>query len=247
MGEIKKVLAMGEVEPRCITANALWTDLCEDIHLHFRNTRFDFSEKEWAHFRAAINQLGMAVEMVAEEQDYVEGDPNFLIQQIYNTPPKTDSDYYPNRISIELQKDNTVHFHYRDLRLHFSNNEFKQVAQMFVDALKQYKNLKPFPYKVSKAARFNNVPIDLIQPYDAGHRPMVIDEEHRKGIEYVKSLILSGEKIRPILVDCEGQRLDGFKRYMAQKEMGFETIDIIVDPFGEMGGQNNQGFIDDAD
>jgi len=245
MGEIRKVLAMGELEPRTITAGQIWTDLCEDVHLHFRNTRFDFSEEEWAHFRAAINQLGMAVEMVAAENDYREGDPNFLIQQIYNTPVKTDSKYYPNRATLELQRDNTVHFHYRDLRVHWTSTEFRQIAQMFVDALDELKNLKPFPFSVSEPTRIDGVPIDLIQPYDAGHRPLDIDKEHRDGIEHVKALIKAGKKIRPILVNCEGQRMDGFKRYMAQKELGCETIDIIVDPFAFMGGQNNQGLEDD--
>ena len=247
MGEIKKVLAMGEVEPRTITANQIWTDLCEDIHLHFRNTRIDFSEVEWAHFRAAINQLGMATEMVADENNYREGNNDFLIQQIYNVNTRTDSDYYPNRVLIELQKDNTVHFHYRDIRLHFSNPEFLKIAKMFSSAVKAYKKIEPFPYVVEERTRFNNVPIDLVQPYDAGHRALAIDEDHRNGIEFVKELIKEGKRIRPVLVSCKGQRLDGFKRYMAHKELGKKSIDIIVDPFGEMGGQHNQSFIDDAD
>ena len=93
--------------------------------------RLDFSEKEWAHFRAAINHLGMAVEHCSEENDYKEGNPNFLIQQIFNHPLKTDSDYYKNRFTLELQKDNTVHLHYRDLRLHFTLPEFEDIAEMF--------------------------------------------------------------------------------------------------------------------
>jgi hypothetical protein len=245
MGKIKKMLAAEIIEPRSITAGSIWTDLCENVHLHYRNNRFDFSEMEFSVFRAAINSLGKAVEKNAIENQYREGDPNFLIQQIFNAPLKTDSEYYSNRATIELQKDNTVHFHYRDLRLHWTTTEFLAIANMFKNSLNVYADIKPFPYKQEEATLVEGVPIEMIQPYDEGHRPLAIDDVHREGIEYAKNLILEGKKLRPILVNNEGQRLDGFKRYMAHLELGLEKIDCYVDPFGQMGGQNNQGFLAD--
>ena len=245
MGHIKKVLAMGELDPRTITADRIWTDLCENVHLHYRNNRFDFSEKEFAAFRAAINHLGMAVEFCGNEYSYREGDPNFLVQQMFDEPLNTDSEYYSNRVSIELQKDNSVHFHYRDLRLHWTLEEFKIIGQMFNSALLELIALpERFEYAdVTEPTRVT-IAIDLIQPYDEGHRPGVFDKEHRDGIEYCKELIKRGKKIRPILVDTTGQRLDGFKRYMAYHELGLNRIECIVDPFGQMGGQHNQSMID---
>lgn len=240
MGAIKKVLAEGEIPPRSVTPGAIWSDLCENVHLHYRNTRFDFSEKEWAHFRAAINKLGIAVEHESVERDYKEGDPNFLVHMMFNTPLKADSEYYQNRCTIELQKDNTVHFHYRDLRLHWSNEEFIEIARMFLRAMGKFCTLKPFPYRNVTEKITATVNIDLIQPYDEGHKPLAIDEEHRKGIDFIKSEIKRGVKIRPILVNTDGQRLDGFKRYTAHKELGIDVIDCIIDPYGQMGGQNNQ-------
>jgi len=245
MGQIKKLLAASQVDPRGITAESIWTDLCEDVHLHYRNLRLDFSEMEFAAFRAAINHLGMVLEKCSIENHYREGDPNFLIQQIFNSPLKSDSDYYPNRVTIEAQKDNTVHFHYRDLRIHWSQSEFIAIASMFVHALESFNNIPRWPYEVPEKTLFRSVPIDLIQPFDEGHRPLCIDDEHRAGIEYVKELIVAGKKIRPILVDNTGQRLDGFKRYVAHIEMGLDCIDCYVDPFGMMGGQSNQSFLED--
>ena len=245
MGKIKKVLACGEIGPRTVTPNAIWTDLCENVHLHYRNNRFDFSEMEFAHFRAAINNCGKALEKSSIENNYREGDPNFLIQQMFNTPLKPDSDYYTNRVVIELQRDHTVHFHYRDLRLHWSKDEFEKIADMFIEA--RNKVIEKWSYTPSEPTVYRDVKIDLIQPYDEGHRPLVFDQPHREGIEYVKELILDGKKIRPILVNTEGQRLDGFKRYMAHKELDLKAIDILVDPFGRMGGQHNQSFLEDED
>ena len=82
------------------------------------------------------------------------------------------------------------------------------------------------------------VDINLIQPYDPGHLPGAIDQKHLDGIAHVKELLANGKTIRPILVNKEGQRLDGFKRYMGQKEFGVKTITVIVDPHGKMGGQH---------
>jgi hypothetical protein len=222
--------------------------------LHYRNVRFDFSEKEFALFRAAVHQLGMTVERVACEEDYREGDPNFLIQQIFNEPLDEDSDYYANRATLELQRDGTVHFHYRDLRLHFSMEEFAILMSLFVDANAAMADLEielKDEINESIAAVENPtrmmLPVSRIQPYDEGHRPGVFDKSHRDGIEYCKKLMNEGKKIRPILVDTSGQRLDGFKRYFAHLEFGKDFIKCIVDPNGRMGGQHNQSMIDDDD
>jgi len=244
MGNIQKILAMGEVSPRMITARGIWSDLCENIHLHFRNIRLEFSELEWAHFRAAINTLGLAVERISVEKKYKEGDPNYLIQVTYDNAVDANTAYYPNRVTIELERDNTVHFHYRDVRLHWSLDEFDKIAAMFIDAKKNFDSLEDFPYKEATQAWID---INLIQPYDAGHRALAIDKEHRDGIEYVKKFIQDGKHIRPILVGTNGQRLDGFKRYMAHLELGKAEIECIVDPFGVMGGQHNQSLIADKE
>lgn len=57
-------------------------------------------------------------------------------------------------------------------------------------------------------------------------------EEHLEGIEYIKSVLKSGSKIRPILVAEDGygryQRLDGFKRTLAHLQLGYENIEAFV-------------------
>lgn len=240
MGDIKQLLSARTICKRTVTPTGIWCDLCEDIHLHYRNIRFDCSEKEWAHLRSAINKLGIAVEHESVERDYREGDVGFLVHMMFNTPLKPDSEYYPNRVTIELQKDDTVHFHYRDLRIHWSGDEFKTILSMFLEANEKFNGLEPFPYRDVKEKITVTVPIDSVQPYDDGHKPLAIDDEHRAGIDFIKGEIKKGVKLRPILVRPDGQRLDGFKRYIAQKEMGITEIECIVDPFGMPGGQHNQ-------
>lgn len=248
MGHIKKLLAIEKLPPRSMTPDQIWTDLCENVHLHYRNVRFDFSENEWALFRSAINHLGIATEHTAVGYRYEEGDPNFLVQQVFETPLSPNSDYYHNRSTIELNRDGTVHFHYRDLRLHFSLEEFRIIAGMFIDAEKNSRVVKESPFKDITEPTKLLANIDDIQPYDEGHRPGVFDEEHRDGIEYCKGLINSGKAIRPILVAPNGQRMDGFKRYMAHKELGFKSIWCIVDPVVDfMGKQHGMSMEDNGE
>lgn len=246
MGNILKHLAARILPKRTITATSIWTDLCENIHLHYRNLRLDMSEREWAEFVCAIRSLQNALDHSADKYRYEEGDPNFLVHLAYNNPLKANSDYYPNRATLEFEADETVHFHYRDVRLHFSLNEFNDIASMFIEAKEKMDNLKPSPFKNLEKPIRVKVPIDWVQPYDAGHRCLAIDDEHRAGIEKCKELIQAGKKIRPIHVNTDGVRLDGFKRYMAFKELGYKEIEAIVDPFPEMRGQQAyQSWVED--
>ncbi len=58
-------------------------------------------------------------------------------------------------------------------------------------------------------------------------------EEHLEGIKYFKKQLLEGNKILPPLVlekeDGKYDKLDGFKRIMAYKELGvWDTIEVFV-------------------
>jgi hypothetical protein len=107
-----------------------------------------------------------------------------------------------------------------------------------------------------------------INPHDVNHPPGRPDEDHLRGIEVASRLIASGEKILPILVrdfdidsdpeycgrafnEAEGlpvdykyQRLDGFKRYMAYKELGHDRIECIVDNASFPGGQHRMAMVE---
>ena len=112
------------------------------------------------------------------------------------------------------------------------------------------------------------VDLDQINPYDINHPPGWIDEGHALGIEVVKGLITAGKPILPILVRDFGidsdpercgrafnesaglplnyryQRLDGFKRYMAYKELGYDRIECILDNESFPGGQHGMDFVE---
>lgn len=86
--------------------------------------------------------------------------------------------------------------------------------------------------------------LDKLQIFDEMHHPKMegfyVDEEkdgqtteqHKEGIEYIKNIIKNGQKVLPPLVleNNLGEfiRLDGFKRCMAFKELGFKIIEAFV-------------------
>lgn len=88
------------------------------------------------------------------------------------------------------------------------------------------------------------ISLEKLEIYDAMHQKsgdsFIVDaekdgqttEDHKKGIEYIKAIILQGQKVLPPLVAeiMEGEyvRLDGFKRCMAFKELGFTMIEAFV-------------------
>ncbi len=114
------------------------------------------------------------------------------------------------------------------------------------------------------------VDLDQINPYDAGHPPGWADESHTLGIEIVKGFIREGKRILPLLIrdfsidsdpercgrafnESAGlplvyryQRLDGFKRYMAHKELGYDRVECILDNESFPGGQHGMDFIEES-
>lgn len=88
------------------------------------------------------------------------------------------------------------------------------------------------------------IPLANVDPFDWMHFPCGDDfkvdaeadgqttEQHKEGIEYIKKVIREGQKVRPILVadneDGTYKRLDGFKRFWAQKELGEKFIEAFV-------------------
>ena len=76
------------------------------------------------------------------------------------------------------------------------------------------------------------VPLEYILPEDAKHRLDDVDKEHREGSKVVKKLIQEGKKIRPIACTYYGKRLDGFKRYLAYKELGVKEVEVVIEEKG---------------
>lgn len=149
---------------------------------------------------------------------------------------KSAPDYFPERLIVEECEN--IHLHYRNLRLEFSYDEFYIFAEKIALASKV----------LESRGELKKLPLDKINPYNSTHPQGFenTDKEHREGIEKVKVLIKGGKKILPILVkslpDGNYLRQDGFKRFIAFKELGFKEIDCYVSPIAKLGGQDGMSW-----
>jgi hypothetical protein len=99
-----------------LMGNRLAVDLCENIHLHYRDLRLEFSHNEWNTFAQFITETNTAIS--DSHCDYDGTDPDYFAQFSKVIPAQ--SDHWPNRINTEVQGppfEGIMHIHYNDLRI----------------------------------------------------------------------------------------------------------------------------------
>jgi hypothetical protein len=133
MGNVKKVIGETELPKRQYYHRGLWGDVCENLHIHYRNIRLEFSRKEWDEFCRKVFSMYKTSLDIMEKKNYEEGKNFIPIQMGFKDDMKKDSDYFTNRFRVEHEHDDSVHIHYRDIRLHLTKDEYNQM----VDTLKK--------------------------------------------------------------------------------------------------------------
>lgn len=142
----------------------------------------------------------------------------------------TPAPHYFNRRLIVEQCEN-IHIHWRNLRIELTDREYTQFCNVMMDSLNKY--YETITEKVT------HIPIDKIDPFDPGHRKNgdTFDcgkkqQEHVDGVDYIKRMLRENKKILPVAVfkteDGRYKRLDGFKRFWAYKELGYEHVKCAV-------------------
>lgn len=129
MGNVKKIIADEVLPNREYYNDKLWCDLCENLHIHLRNIRLEFSFEEW---KELVVHLFSVKNELTKYPDYKE-DAGY--QMLLYTPTKAiekDSKYFPNRFRIEEEHDGSVHIHYRDIRLQVTKQEYNQIAKAMI-------------------------------------------------------------------------------------------------------------------
>lgn len=122
-------------------------DLCENIHIHHREMRTEFTIAE---FREYVDRL---VEMKAEVEVYLADNPEYEEDAYHDTvwkvgggphliqasPKPHRSAYYPDRLLVQLEtpKDHEIHIHYRDRRLDLWRDELRVLARTLNEAVEQ--------------------------------------------------------------------------------------------------------------
>lgn len=148
MGEILHDLVRIKLPDREAHNSHLFIDLCENIHIHYREFRIVFSLDEYFEFAGIVQQSTEDVRnYLAQNPDYKERTyPTTLMvaggkirqrQLLENSPRPNESTYFANDFAIELQAETVVdeiHVHWRDYRIALNREHFKQIADAFTVA-----------------------------------------------------------------------------------------------------------------
>ncbi len=148
MGAVKVMLSEINLEDRERHNSRLFVDLCENIHIHYREYRFVFSLPEYFEFVDIVSKSTEDVRNYLlsntdyKEKEYkttlmVAGGKERQMKFLENSPQPNCSEYFNNSLRIELQEEyvtDEIHIHYRDFRLALNRDNFKDIAASFTEA-----------------------------------------------------------------------------------------------------------------
>lgn len=211
MGHIKRVLLATKV-PKPMLNDRLSVDLCENVHLHYRNIRLEFTPDE---FLFLLRQLKRIDEKTVEDFPY---DPSAFCEVlcVRQLPPETP---FNGRLQIEEQVGGHFHVHYRNLRLEV--HSLRELGMPVEVALKSLRILK-----LSEDGHWQNKPLEESDYYQSIKRDdgriydaydALVKKFHNKNFAP-----LSYEAFR-LLID--GMAANG---YDATKPIKFESASSLV-------------------
>ncbi len=151
MGEIKKDLVRIKLPEREKHNSRMFIDLCENIHIHYREFRTVFSLDEYFEYANILEDSTKDVRAyLAQNPDYREGVYGTTLmvaggkmrqrEYLKNSPQPNQSLYMNNDFAIELQTERTtdeMHIHWRDYRFAMNREQFKTIADAFTVARKE--------------------------------------------------------------------------------------------------------------
>lgn len=116
MGKIIRILGKEKVgSSQRLCNKRLCVDLAENIHIHFRDTRIEFSVEEWRVYAALIAQANEGIE-AAVAKGYKEGTDK--AQGKWTAPAlEGESAYFPGRLQLEENANGSYHLHWNELRV----------------------------------------------------------------------------------------------------------------------------------
>lgn len=111
MGKIKSIIFSCDISNNPPPQNNRFTiELCENVHVHYRNLRLEFSPEE---FIQLVRHFKSVDESKVEKFNYGEHQFEELVHD-GKLPNKTK---FNSRLQIEAQDPSGYHIHYRNLRI----------------------------------------------------------------------------------------------------------------------------------
>lgn len=133
MGKIIRILGKEKVgSAQRLCRNRLCVDLAENIHIHFRDTRIEFSVEEWRVYAALIAKANANIE-AAVAKGYKEGTDKG--QGKWNAPAlENKSAYFPDRLQLEENANGSYHLHWNEVRIEMRPATMAAFKKVFSEA-----------------------------------------------------------------------------------------------------------------
>jgi hypothetical protein len=158
MGLVRETLIKIELPSREAHNSRMFVDLCENVHIHYRELRIVFSIDEFFEFADILHRSSEDLRSyLAQNPDYQEGVHRDTIMiaggqrrqraLLRNSPAPNRSTYFPGDFAIELLDESMtdeMHVHWRDYRFAIPREHFKLIAEAFAAAKR---NLEAFEAK----------------------------------------------------------------------------------------------------
>lgn len=132
--------------PKRSNAQVLCVDAAENIHLHYRDLRIEFSLDEFIEFMVQMNSIYAELnEWQVQYPDWTESDPETFDDRFgfeFGGPKdklKENSDYWDDRISIEKKKGGAYHIKWRNYRVEMSEEAFVRWLVAFDETSRKFK------------------------------------------------------------------------------------------------------------
>src|SRR4051794_2261486 len=145
MGKVIRRLAAGTVPEQTIFDKRFVAECCETFHLHWRNLRLELTPGNWSQLVAAFNEADRKWRAAGSPPEhshleltrFLRSEPAIngtsvgaeLCENLYKTAPpefSRDAEFY--------EEDEFVHFHYRDLRVEMSVEDFLGFSGVMAEA-----------------------------------------------------------------------------------------------------------------
>lgn len=257
MGQIDFLYFRGDELSEPLMPADLYVDICENIHLHFRDLRIEYTRSEFQEFLHHISKLGSAFASWCEENpNWTEAsDPeNFKNREIAwlgeYTPGSRqlhnkEAAYWPRRISLERLVTGTYHLHYRNLRLELTKDSFEYISKAFQQAEQSFlshirEKQSSFRDSISKSQEKTPEFRGFIDGLSGSKLRGWVQAVEDPSVSWEVKLLINGEEIvrtlacgfRPDLRACFGSGNNGFEiesPLLLRKSR--DVVKVVVLPF----------------
>ena len=189
MGKIVRKIDTQQVpSDQRLCKKRMCVDLCENVHLHYRDLRMEFSVEEWRKFAKLIQEAADGVEE-AVAKGYREGSHKMAGK--WQTMLSFPSAYFPDRLQIEENANGSYHIHWNEFRLEM----LPQTLAVFKRAIAQVNKLGKNTVKLADllVTRWNIDNFEHVSIKDSAFYTSLRDDDSAKYTAY-RTQLLKGNR-----------------------------------------------------